>query len=245
MILNTQTLAEDEVHVWQADVSLLSADDARGALWQLLDEEETARLQRFKFERHRDEYLLAHGMLRCVLASYLKLDPRTIYINKTDRGKPFVPNSAFFFSLSHAEGCVVIALTNLGDIGVDVEPVNRTVNAGLVRTVLSDREQDALRHLPEEAQSRMFIRYWTLKEALLKASGDGITAQPRRICLGIGSDSWDDLQLLDRGALPHSDWTLWQRDWPKGYMSAVAVEGQHQQQQMHVLNFYEQWEANT
>lgn len=85
--------------------------------------------------------------------------------------KPYLKNHIEIdFSISHTKGLVICALSDRS-IGADVEKI-REFHQGLLRKVCTDREAAYI--LEKDSQER-FFRIWTLKEAYLKATGQGIT----------------------------------------------------------------------
>jgi len=170
-------LAEHKVHVWSASLTLdpVILDKFNSAL----SGEERARAERFVFERDRDSFTAAHGILRDVLARYLKCAPGGVnYICGPD-GKPAVssPGSRhpLRFNLSHSHGIAVIAIADGREIGVDVEKI-RPEFAGLeiASRYFSVEEVEELRALPASLQAEGFFLCWTRKEAYVKALGEGL-----------------------------------------------------------------------
>lgn len=93
-------------------------------------------------------------------------------------GKPFFPQwPALYFNLSHSGG---LALCAVGEapLGVDVEAV-RPRRAGLARHVLSREEFDWFQQLGGDWEA--FYTLWTLKEARVKCTGEGLRQAPRTI----------------------------------------------------------------
>lgn len=85
------------------------------------------------------------------------------------KGKPFFPAfPQYRFNLSHSGDRVLCALSDEGEVGVDIEQV-RPRREGLPRYALSDREFSAFDGSWED-----FFRLWTLKEAYVKYQGGSI-----------------------------------------------------------------------
>ena len=85
-------------------------------------------------------------------------------------GKPFfpAPYSDFRFNLSHTEGLALCALSDEGEVGVDIEVI-KPRKEGLPRYVMSEEEFAAFDGTWED-----FTRIWTLKEALVKYRGTSV-----------------------------------------------------------------------
>ena len=83
------------------------------------------------------------------------------------------------FNLSHSGDHGLVALGGHGRLGIDVEVrLPRRHLSAIARRVLGPVEQAALERTEGEAERRLFHRFWTLKEALIKASGEGFALDP-------------------------------------------------------------------
>src|SRR5690606_35000212 len=79
------------------------------------------------------------------------------------------------FNLSHTRGMAVLAVTRAGEVGVDVESVQRRVELlALSERYFAASEHRRIAQLSGPAQREQFFRVWTLKEAYLKACGLGL-----------------------------------------------------------------------
>jgi 4'-phosphopantetheinyl transferase len=88
-------------------------------------------------------------------------------LEKDDHGAP-LPFEGHYWSLTHKPTYVGAVLCPQAT-GIDIETV-REVSAGLIRIVAQEKEW----RLSDEDPTRLFFRYWTAKEAVLKAAGVGI-----------------------------------------------------------------------
>lgn len=173
-------LAADEVQVWYTDLAAVDPDEARARCWSWLSPDEQERCQRFRFPRHRHQYLVAHALVRQMLAHLLGPEPaawqfRTVANGRPEIAAPLPADRVLRFNLSHTEGLVVCGATWEHDLGVDVEHLaRRPVSEGLPERYFSPQEVADLRALPAARQPRVFFDYWTLKEAYIKARGLGL-----------------------------------------------------------------------
>ncbi|WP_334364259.1 4'-phosphopantetheinyl transferase family protein [Bradyrhizobium sp. AZCC 1578] len=72
-------------------------------------------------------------------------------------------------------------------IGVDIEPLREIADMDSVaEIVLAAEEREVLRNALAALRSRLFLRYWTLKEALLKAAALGFTIAPNTVIVDAG-----------------------------------------------------------
>jgi len=183
----------------------------------LLDVHERERLARFRRAGDRARYLAAHGLVRVVLADLLECAPAALTFDRTCRcgeqhGKPTVDGPDF--SLTHAAHLVGVAVHGGGPVGLDVEEVREMADLpGMARHVCAPTET-----VPDAPAA--FFRTWTRKEALLKATGDGLSTPMASITLGAdGVESWTG-DGAPRGP-------VWLRDLrpASGYLAAVAGFG--------------------
>ncbi|HEX9506476.1 MAG TPA: 4'-phosphopantetheinyl transferase, partial [Acidimicrobiia bacterium] len=93
----------------------------------VLSDEERDRARRFVFERDRQRFIVARGVLRWLLAARLGVRPQAVELVYGERGKPaLAPRlaaSGLRFNVSHCEDVAVYAFSSAGDVGVDVEAV--------------------------------------------------------------------------------------------------------------------------
>lgn len=102
------------------------------------------------------------------------LREREVELEYRHNGKPYLKNHPeLFFNLSHS-GTMVMATFSDREIGCDIEKIRKTKMA-LVHRYFAKEEQLFLeQEQREEERDRLFSRYWTLKESVLKATGEGM-----------------------------------------------------------------------
>lgn len=95
-----------------------------------------------------------------------------------EHGKPFiVGHPEIHFNLSHCREAVVCYLSDR-PVGVDVESMRRFSDS-LVSYTMNVQEQELIRQ--SDNPTLLFIRLWTMKEAVLKLTGEGIRNNIRDI----------------------------------------------------------------
>jgi len=148
-----------------------------------LPPDEVARIARFLQPWDRHEREAAHGLLRHLVGGHLGRDPAEIVVARDGDGRPFLPGrSDLDVNLSHGGGWVAVGLSAEGRIGVDVEGAARPVDwDGVAPVFLHPAELDAYRGLPAGARPRQALELWSVKEAFLKATGEGLIAEPRSV----------------------------------------------------------------
>lgn len=138
----------------------------------LSTEERRIRSQR-RCAVDRDRFTTGALLTRLMLGHYLGVPPASLDIDRTcpgcgrPHGRPRIPGSSLQVSVSHARDRVLVACGDFEGVGVDieldVEPADAQV---LLPSVVNDEELPAAGRL---------IPYWVRKEAVLKATGKGLS----------------------------------------------------------------------
>jgi 4'-phosphopantetheinyl transferase len=199
---------------------------SREALLEGLSQDERVRHARFRFESDRDIYLVAHVLVRRMLARVAGVAPESFAFVAGEHGRPEISApagaNALRFNLSHTHGLVACAVTRAADIGVDVEYVERKVEVMNVAThVFSVVEVEALEALSGEAQRERFFELWTLKEAYIKAIGKGLSAPLRAITFDPAQPDPVPVRFDAEVADDDARWCL--RRFPVGVRHRLAV----------------------
>ena len=143
----------------------------------VLSDDERDRASRFRFDRHRLEYIAAHALVRNALAHHRSLPPEAWRFCVNKHGKPS-PESAcdLQFNLSTCEQLVVCLVAQGRDVGVDAEPLTRGEEIARQKAdFFSPAEREQLDQLYGAAQLDRAVSLWVLKEAYTKARGLGLT----------------------------------------------------------------------
>ena len=214
-----------DISLWWCDLDLPVAEIER--LAATLSSTEHARAARFGTDALRRRWIAGRASLRRVLGEALRLPPPDVPIARGQRGRPELRGieGGPDFNVSHTGGVALIGLWHAGGrdarIGVDVERAAREVGADrLARKFLTQGEYAMIADLEPDDRRRRFLRYWTCKEAMSKATGDGLLAPFRNIEV--------DLQAAPRlvgGPAPYQPpaWTLFTAPVPDGHFATVAL----------------------
>src|SRR5512138_1117696 len=108
-------LTHDEVHLWRVPLD----GSAMPALAAALSADERRRAARYRFARHRREFLQARAAMRHILAGYVGVHPAELRFRYLPNGKPMLDGHVHF-NLSHADAFALVAVASSA-IGVDVE----------------------------------------------------------------------------------------------------------------------------
>lgn len=100
------------------------------------------------------------------------LESRINDIQKEQHGKPFLPESGFYFNLSHS-GSIALCAFSKTDLGADIQQIKETVPQKTTK-ILSPQEKEFLQGKEGRAQTEAFYRIWARKESLMKWDGRGL-----------------------------------------------------------------------
>lgn len=147
----------------------------------LLTGTESDRRDRMRLHADRDRFTLGAVLLRGATARLTGLDPRDVPVDRRceqcgrPHGRPRLPGSGLEASVAHSGDLVAVAIAAAGRVGVDVEHVAALPDAALLASVCTDAERVQVR-TPTD-----FAAYWTRKEAVLKATGEGLSTDMLRV----------------------------------------------------------------
>jgi 4'-phosphopantetheinyl transferase len=169
-------LGDGAVHVWRAALDL-----GPGAIEELrlaLSPDELERAARFRAPAAQSRFISGRGILRDILSRYLDCKPATLTFGYQPHGKPFLLPAAGMvqFNLSHSQGMALYGITRGREIGVDVEMARPGPDQErIAERFFSAREWEMMKATVPTQRTEFFFRCWTLKEAYLKARGEGLS----------------------------------------------------------------------
>ena len=169
-----------------ADVWWARKLDAPDRYAGLLDDTERERLARYRSTEDQQRFLTGCALAKTALAHYTGRPAAAIRFDRTcaqcgrPHGKPVLAGDGPAHSVSHSGDLVAVAVAR-DPVGVDVEQLDSrrrgraaTDPEALARMVLSGEEQQALAAIRPSGRAHEFLVAWTRKEAVTKATGDGL-----------------------------------------------------------------------
>ena len=204
---------------WSLQTGPFVGDDAQA----LLSDDERARQRSFVSPELRRRFGAARAGLRTLLGRHLDLDPRRLAFSANDFGKPrLAGDGQIHFNLSHCEERAVLAISDTAEVGIDLERERPIEHIDLAKRYFHPNEVTAITASPDEAeQRRAFFLVWTLKEAVVKALGTGLSTPLDSFEVAIGV-SMPRLAIAPEGA-PRTWWL--HAAMADGYGRALAVPG--------------------
>ena len=203
---------------WSLQTGPFVGDDAQAPL----SDDERARQRSFVSPELRRRFLAARAGLRTLLGRHLDRDPRSLAFATNEFGKPrLAGDGQVHFNLSHCEERAVLTISN-AEIGIDLERERPIEYVDLARRYFHPNEVAAITASRDEAeQRRAFFLVWTLKEAVVKALGTGLSTPLDSFEVAIGA-SRPRLAAAPEGA-PQTWWL--HAAMADGYCCALAVPG--------------------
>jgi 4'-phosphopantetheinyl transferase len=194
----------------------------RSLAW--LSDEERHRAAKFAFERDRLTFVAAHLLLRrCLERSSGRHDRGLVAgpFGKPALAPPF-GTPPLGFNLTHTRGLVACALGFGRELGIDAEAADRQADhPQLARHYFAAEERDALERLPAAEQSAAFMAIWTLKEAVIKATGRGLSMPLDQFAVGLETA---DVRFAPNAGEAEDGWLWARRRLPEHHL-ALAIRG--------------------
>lgn len=215
---------DDDLELWLCPLCLPAAKLA--AYDAMLSKSERERAARFGTSALRQRYVAGRGTLRVILGQALGVAPDSVAIGRGPRGRPALTMAGLRldFNVTHTRDVALIALLRnspaAARIGVDIEHETRDISTDrLARRYLTVREREGIAGLDAEARRKRFIRLWTAKEAMSKATGDGLRAPMGRLDVDLAG-----MPKLVAGPPPYSPtaWRLIDVPLSDGFIATAA-----------------------
>lgn len=232
-------LEQGQVDLWFARTNAPELILKRNCFESLLGDEERRQLDELQDPEHRQEYLVSRALLRNALSHYAHLPPEAWRFSSNRFGKPQLTAQAsdaapLQFNVAHTHGLSICAVSSTASVGVDIE--HHTDNAGLLAVAddyFSPAEVAELRALPAAEQAAGFFRYWTLKEAFIKAKGEGLSIPLDSFSFSVNGDGLEFHPPVDAAA-SRENWFFELMCLSDSYTAALAVS-----QPVSQLRFFE------
>src|SRR3569833_2181071 len=133
-----------------------------------LDAGEQAAARRFRFDADRAAYVVAHSLLRALVARVSGLPAKEIALHHDAEGRPLVTGAPdLHVSLSRSRDAVACVVARHAAAGVDVERIDaKPADAGLLGEYVMT---------PAPVTASHFFHQWTAPYAFWKARGTGLS----------------------------------------------------------------------
>ena len=183
--------------------------------------DEVIRANRFVQLRDRWLFVLGRTLLRHALRERFGIANAPLRLTANGRPELSSARDDIDFNLSHTQGYVVCALGHGTAVGIDVEREDRAIDIeSIAGAYFAPSERELLVHAGTAQSRDIFMRLWTLKEAVAKAAGHGLSLDFDRFAIAL------DPPRLDMTAPELGERQLWQlSEWllPDGVRLALAI----------------------
>jgi 4'-phosphopantetheinyl transferase len=211
------------IRVWTVP---LSPEGDTAGLLSLLSADERARAAGYRLAADQVRFIRCRGALRQILAWCTGLEASGLRFDYGPHGKPALAGSAIAFNVSHAGDLALIAISAAGPLGVDVEPVRPMVDLDAIAArYFSPGERAALAVLAPEQRTLGFYQAWTRKEAMLKATGHGLSRALDHYTVSLGPGVAPRVLAVAGAPEEVGTWHLADLGLEAGYVGAIAWQG--------------------
>ncbi|MGB4400869.1 MAG: 4'-phosphopantetheinyl transferase superfamily protein [Daejeonella sp.] len=204
------------IEIWRFDLN--SYIDTIPELYELLNDEEKAKSAKFYNEQDRHMFIASKALLKSLLSRYLNIEPGKLSFSFGKNKKPYIQNSFIHFNVSHSGKCILIAVCD-EEVGIDVEYYRHmTIQKEDMYNIFTEAEITFIAgHNP---WNEIFHKLWTRKEALVKATSQGIPDDLKGIpCL-------NGTHLVNQRVLnSYASWTVYSFEADEYYAASVAFKG--------------------
>jgi len=172
------------------------------------------------------DYIVCRGFCKSLIAKYLNIEPCDVHFRYGKNGKPYLDHgSKVQFNITHAGRIVALAMTACIELGVDVEYHDTSVDT--IKLAKHFFAVDEYRHILStsvEHRTQAFFECWTRKEALIKATGDGLSFPLHQFVVNFGTPNEARLLHTYWDPAEATDWQLYNISIGEDYSGAIAIK---------------------
>ena len=191
---------------------------------RILSTDERARADRFHFERDRRMFISCRATLRRLLGERMGIPPESLVFEHGPQGKPWLPGTETSFNLSHSGQWFACAISSGGTLGMDIERIQPLDDMlGMAQHFFAPAEVERLFAIPEDERTHSFFQCWTRKEAVIKATGEGVSRPLDSFEVSFGTGVAPALLRLDCQLNP--PWPMHSFEPTPGYLAALTSPG--------------------
>ena len=213
-------------------IDLDAPEETLAAYWTIIDADERNRAERFRTRELRRRWVVARAALRDILACYTSTRPSGVQFEFEANGKPILASpqhrDSLHFNLSHSNSRALVGVSDFGPIGVDLE-YERPIRdwRDVSQRFFSADEMRQLESIPETERLSAFYRCWTRKEAVIKASGEGLSARLDAFDVSLTPQVPARVLGGQHAGVAATGWHLEDLHPGTGYVGALALSGCH------------------
>ena len=245
MILKQRTIDIGAIHIWYLFTNEIHDLELIDSYFEIISNDEFEKINKYIFDKDRHSCLLTRALIRYVLSRYVNKKPYQWEFSINDYGKPAIKNipenQLFKFNISHTDGLIALALTTTGDIGIDIEnlernktknksenkPETKIDNISIAKRFFSQKEAVIIKNAAQNTKMELFLDFWTLKEAYIKARGMGLSIPLDKFYFTITDNNIDigfDSEIND---IPEN-WQFFKLNLDNKYKMSIAINDTQQ-----------------
>jgi 4'-phosphopantetheinyl transferase len=187
----------------------------------LLDSVEQERALGFKRSVARRQYVVSRILLRRMLSMHLDVEAESLSFHTTEKGKPYLQGEgALQFSISHSHSQLALIVAPLHSVGIDIEFTRRKNQLmEIAKHHFTSFEYQQLQSVTNKRE--LFFKFWTLKEAYIKALGCGLTRGLSSFGFNLENEPafWDEFEIAIKP-------TFYTCELPDNYRLAISILGE-------------------
>jgi 4'-phosphopantetheinyl transferase len=167
---------------------------------------------------------LTNKSMPIISATHPCADPAQLRIHMAQQGKPYLADyPEVAFNLSHTADKMAVAMAYNCDLGIDIEQCKARTNlAALVEKCFGEEEIGHWENLPDSLKMEEFYRFWTRKEAFVKATGIGIALGLKQCVINPGNPAC--LLRIPQAVGYPSEWQILDLPLGRPIYGAVAIK---------------------
>ena len=217
---------QTQVHVWYCSPPLIDDRQKLAEYKAVLSKQECERYLRFRFDKDRHSYLVAHALLRYALSEYVTQPASQWQFDIGEHGKPVLKTSPLHdlrFNLTHTDGLCACVISSNRRCGIDAENIRRKNKLSAVAQRMFAEEE--LVQLDEANIDTAFYYFWTLREAYVKALGVGLAGSSKGFYFDVDQRALR-AQMFHRNAaeVDSGNWRFWLSEPAPAHVLSIGVE---------------------
>lgn len=218
------------VLVWFASVRQLASDAVESFISGILAPDEQKRAQSFRFDSDRWSFLSGHLLTLKLLSHVAGRRAEEFVFGKGEFGRPLIEQpdelKRLSFNRSRTREIVACAVSSYGEVGLDIEDTRRDLEIeGIARQFFSADEAGAISRCGDGQRATEFFRYWTLKEAYVKACGKGMATPFGDFSILLFDDQSPQIVLPGKSCHSAANWHFVENTIEPYHRAAIALNG--------------------
>lgn len=207
---------DTQVHIWR--ISISESLSLLNKFRAILNPGELIRAKKYHQQKHNNRFIISRAAQRIILSKYLNTPAIALDFVLGENKKPKLAGTHnICYNLSHSGNWILLAITT-AEVGVDVEFIDTNFD---YRDILPDNfSVEESTYVYEKDSIERFFTLWTRKEAILKATGQGL-GEHIKVVPSLNGDFKMDSSLIGSD----KNWQLNSFNVIPAYAAAVVAEG--------------------